>query len=148
MMLIRTRVGPSAIHGTGLFAVERVRKGAPVWRFQPGFDHAFDQAAFEALPPLTREHTRWFCFVSKETGHVILSGDHACFINHAPDPSTGAPPDKAWDGTTVALRDLEPGDEITCDYFAYDADAEWKLRTSDLPGSPPADGFPGAGRPG
>ena len=28
---------------------------------------------------------------------------------------------------TVALRDIAPGEEITCNYYAYDADADWKL---------------------
>ena len=29
--------------------------------------------------------------------------------------------------TTVALRDLAAGEEITCDYWSYDADTPWKL---------------------
>ena len=91
MMLIKTRVAPSGIHGMGLFAVERVPKGTPIWRFQPGFDHDFSPEQFAALPQTARDHTRWFCFVSKVDGHVILSGDHACFINHCDNPNTGAP---------------------------------------------------------
>ncbi len=126
MMLIETRVQPSAIHGMGLFALKAVPRGTPVWKFQPGFDHDFSPAQFAALPPLARAHTRWFCFVSQADGHVILSGDHACFINHSPNPSTGA---AAGGGpvVTVALRDLAAGEEITCNYFDYDADTPWKL---------------------
>ncbi len=41
MMLIRTRVAPSTIHGMGLFTVEPAVKGTPIWRFEPGFDHDF-----------------------------------------------------------------------------------------------------------
>jgi len=127
MMLIPNRVQPSAIHGLGLFTVAFVPAGTPVWRYLPGFDHDFSPADFAALPPLARAHVRWFCFVSRYNGHVILSGDHACFINHSPPPSTGAPPDAPSPVTTVALRDLAVGEEITCDYFAYDADTPWKL---------------------
>ena len=127
MMLIRTRVAPSAIHGMGLFATEAVPKGTPIWRFLAGFDHVFPPADFRVLPPLARQHTRWFCFVSKVDGHVILSGDHACFINHSPDPNTGAPHDALPPVTTVALRDIAAGEEITCNYHAYDADTPWKL---------------------
>ena len=76
---------------------------------------------------LAREHTRWFCFVSKVDGHVILSGDHACFINHSPTNNTGAPLNPQPPVTTVALRDLAAGEEITCDYWSYDADTSWKL---------------------
>src|SRR5262249_53538182 len=121
MMLIRTRVAPSGIHGMGLFAVEAVAKGTPVWRFEPGFDHDFSPEQFAALPVPAREHTRWFCFVSKADGHVILSGDHACFINHSATPNTGAPADAEPSVTTVALRDIASGEEISCDYWGYDA---------------------------
>jgi SET domain-containing protein len=127
MMLIRTRVAPSTIHGMGLFTVEPVLKGKPIWRFEPGFDHDFSPEQFAALPPLARDHTRWFCFVSKVDSHVILSGDHACFINHSPKNNTGAPPNPRPPVTTVALRDLAAGEEITCDYWSYDADTSWKL---------------------
>jgi hypothetical protein len=77
----------------GLFAAKLVSRGTPVWKFQPGFDHDFSPEQFAALPPLARQHTRWFCFVSKMDGRVILSGDHACFINHSLTPNTGAPAD-------------------------------------------------------
>lgn len=127
MMLIATAVRPSGIHGLGLFTVRPVPRGTPIWRFAPGFDHDFSPAQFAALPPLAREHVRWFCFVRRDDGHVILSGDHACFINHAAAPNTGALPAAAPPVVTVALRGLAAGEEITCDYLAYDADAPWKL---------------------
>lgn len=127
MMLIETRVQPSGIHGMGLFAVKFVPQGTPIWRFEPGFDHDFSPEQFAALPPLARDHTRWFCFVSQMDGHVILSGDHACFINHSPAPNTGAGPTAVAPVITVALRDIQAGEEITCNYFAYDADTPWKL---------------------
>jgi SET domain-containing protein len=127
MMLIKTRVQPSAIHGLGLFAREFIPRGTPVWRFEAGFDHDFSPAQFAALPPLAREHTRWFCFVSKIDGHVILSGDHACFFNHSPAPNTGAPLQATPPVETVALRDIAAGEELTCNYYDYDTDTPWKL---------------------
>jgi SET domain-containing protein len=127
MMLIRTRVAPSAIHGLGLFAVESLARGTPVWRFQPGFDQEISPEQFAALPLIAREHLRWFGFFTEEDGHVILNGDHGCFMNHSPTPSTGASPDATVPVTTVALRDIVAGEELTCDYFAFDADATRKL---------------------
>jgi hypothetical protein len=111
----------------GLFAVEAVTEGTPIWRFELGFDHDFSPAQFAALPVLAREHTRWFCFVSKVDGQVILSGDHACFINHSATPNTGAPAHANPSAPTVALRDIAAGEEISCDYWSYDADTAWKL---------------------
>jgi SET domain-containing protein len=127
MMLVKTRAAPSRIHGMGLFAVEPIPRGTAIWRFQPGFDHNFSPEQFAALPVPAREHTRWFCFVSKQDGHVILSGDHACFINHSPAPNTGAPPETTSPVTTVALRDIAANEELTCNYHDYDADTPWKL---------------------
>lgn len=127
MMLVKTRVGPSGIHGMGLMAAEFIARGTPVWRFQPGFDHDFSPGQFDQLPALARDHTRWFCFVSRVNGHVILSGDHACFINHSLSPNSGAPAGALVPVTTVALKDIGAGEEITCNYFDYDADTPWKL---------------------
>ena len=127
MMLIETRVQPSAIHGLGLFAVHFIPRDTPVWKFQPGFDHDFSPAEFAALPELARQHTRWFCFVSQADGHVILSGDHACFINHSATPNTGAPVPAKPPVVTVARHDIAAGEEITCNYYDSDADAHWKL---------------------
>lgn len=55
-----------------------------------------------------------------------VEGD-ACFINHSSANNTGSPPNPQPPVTTVTLRDLAAGEEITCDYWAYDADTSWKL---------------------
>jgi SET domain-containing protein len=127
MMLIETRVAPSTIHGMGLFAVHAVPQNTPIWKFEPGFDRAFSPEQLAVLPPPALAHLRWFGFVSKPEGHVVLSGDHACFMNHSPHPNTGAPPEAMPPVVTVALRDIAAGEEITCNYFDFDADAAWKL---------------------
>jgi SET domain-containing protein len=127
MMLIRTRVAPSAIHGLGLFTTEPVPRGTPVWRFEPGFDFAITPEQFAALPESAREHTRWFGYLDGITGNFLRSGDHACFMNHSPAPNTGAPADAVTPVTTIAMRDLAAGEELTCDYRAFDADVAWKL---------------------
>lgn len=123
MMLVRVRVGASSIHGLGLFAVDDVPTGAPIWRFQPGFDQVFTPAQWRALPEPAQAHVRWFGFVRREDGCWILSGDHACFMNHASAPNTGAGAAGGGGVTTVALHDIAAGEELTCDYRAFDADA-------------------------
>ncbi len=127
MMLIKARVQPSGIHGMGLFAGEAVAKGMAVWRFEAGFDGEFSPAQFAALPGEAQSHLRWFAFVDAGSGNWVLSGDHACFMNHAATPNTGALPDAVPPVTTVALRDIATGEELTCDYFAFDAEATVKL---------------------
>lgn len=127
MLLIRTRVAPSRIQGLGLFTVEAVPAGAPVWRFQPGFDRALTPPEVSALPAPAREYVERYGYRRLSDGVWILSGDHACFMNHAVPPNTGMPPGQPGALCTVALRDLAAGEELTCDYFAFDADAARKL---------------------
>jgi SET domain-containing protein len=111
----------------GLFAAGPISQGTPFWRFTSGFDQAFSQAAAGTFPETARHHLRWFGWVSRDDGSVILSGDHACFMNHSSVPNTGLPQNAMPPFTTVALRDIAAGEELTCDYHAFDADAPWKL---------------------
>lgn len=127
MLLIRTRVAPSPIHGLGLFAAEAIPRGTPVWRFQGGFDHAFTRAEFAELPAPAREHLRWFSYFDAAQDALIKSGDLCCFMNHADTPNTGAGPEAGEPVITVALRDIVAGEELTCDYHAFDADVAWKF---------------------
>jgi SET domain-containing protein len=129
MMLVPTRVAPSRIHGNGLIAISCIPKGTPVWRFQPGFDQRFDARTFSELPENAQAHLRWFAYLSIEDGHWHLSGDHTCFMNHAEQPNTGAVGDSQGPVTTVALRDIAEGEELTCDYRAFDSEAAMKLRS-------------------
>ena len=127
MLLIPARVQPSAIHGLGVFAAAFVPRGTPIWRFEPGFDRAFTPAQFAALPELAQAHLRQHAYPDLPAGNWILSGDLTIFMNHASPPNTGAPPDAPLPLTTVALRDIAAGEELTCDYYAFDGAAVAKL---------------------
>lgn len=127
MLLIPTQVAPSRIHGLGLFARVAVPAGTVVWRFVPGFDQVLTPAQVAALPGPARAHVEWFGYCRLADGCWVLSGDLACFMNHAQPPNTGAPPDQPDAPYTVARRDLVAGEELTCDYFAFDAAAAQKL---------------------
>jgi SET domain-containing protein len=111
----------------GLFAVDAIARGAPVWRFEAGFDRRFSAEEFAALPPEVQLHLRWFAYLDKTTAGWVLSGDHACFMNHSPDPNTGTSSDATPPLVTVARRDIAAGEELTCDYWAFDAKAREKL---------------------
>jgi SET domain-containing protein len=131
MLLIPTRVAPSRIHGQGLFAVSAIPRHTPVWKFQPAFDRTFSPEAFAALPDPAQRHLRWFAYLDPQNHHWVLSGDHACFMNHAAQPNTGTLVDanSTVPVVTVALRDIAAGEELTCNYFAFDAEAKKKVGT-------------------
>ncbi len=130
MLLIPTRLAPSPIHGLGLFTRVAVPAGTVVWRFEPGFDPVLTPAQVASLPEPARAHIEWFGFRRHADGCWVLSGDLACFMNHACPPNTGTPPDRPDAPFTVARRDLAAGEELTCDYFAFDAAAAQKLGTA------------------
>ena len=115
MFVIKTRVGPSQIHGTGVFACENVAIGEPVWRFRPPFDQILSEQDIADLPKAAREYLQIYAYTSSDLGgQLVLSGDHARFLNHSDDPNTEARP-----FLSIARRWIASGDEITCDYGAF-----------------------------
>ena len=54
MLLVKTRLAPSTIHGIGLFADEFIPKGTEVWKFVPGFDLALSVDEVESLPEMAK----------------------------------------------------------------------------------------------
>jgi SET domain-containing protein len=115
MFLIKTRVEPSPIHGCGVFACEAVPIGSLVWRFYPPFDRVISDEQLEGLPDAIRAHLDAYAYHSRELGgKLVLSGDHAKFLNHSADPNTEERP-----LTSLARKTIEAGDEITCDYGAF-----------------------------
>ena len=50
-------------------------------------------------------------------------------MNHSSTPNTGVLPGADDPGLTVTLRPIAAGEELTCDYIAFDAEAATKLGT-------------------
>jgi SET domain-containing protein len=126
MMCIAVDVRPSAIEGLGLFARHAVAAGTVVWRFAPALELTFSDAEVAALPAHAQEFLFHYCYQDLASRRWVLSGDNTRFMNHAADPNTGAVPGVT--DHTVARRDIAAGEELTCDYFAFDAAAAAKLR--------------------
>jgi uncharacterized protein len=55
------------------------------------------------------------------SGCYILCTDDARFINHSSQPNT-IDTQEGEEGLTIAARDIQPGEEITSNYEAFDAD--------------------------
>ena len=126
MMLVKTTVGPSRIHGIGIFAAQFIPKGTPTWRFEPGFDLEITPERFAALPETARAQVLNYAYRDEKTGNYVLCGDDARFYNHSSDPACGPLPDNP--DLCVAYRDIEEGEEMLTDYGDFDADATRKLR--------------------
>jgi len=115
MLLVKTYLARSTIHGLGVFAGEYIRKGTKVWRFVDGFDRAYSPKAFARLPKAARDYIKHHGY--RVDGEILLTVDHDHHINHSEDPNT------YWrNGYIVARRSIRKGQEITNDYYDFDPD--------------------------
>jgi uncharacterized protein len=128
MLLVKTRLGSSAIEGIGLFAAAAIPKGTVTWRFIAGFDQLFTAAQIDKLPEPARGELRRYVYLDERSGKYVFCLDNARFMNHSEKPNTESVfPDGDHFGHDVATRDIAAGDELTCDYRDFDQDHARKL---------------------
>src|SRR5262245_54589509 len=111
MLMVDARRGESPIHGLGLFAHEFIPAGTVIWKFKLNFDSLIPPDMLPLLSPVARQQLMLYSAYDAEDGYYVLSADDDRFTNHSNDPNS-----RAIGGTTVALRDIHPGEEITIDY--------------------------------
>ncbi len=95
MLLVKTYLDRSAIHGIGLFAAERLPKGAVLWRHSLDIDLLLTADQIAALHPAARVQIEKYSYLDRMLGKC--------------------------GGTTVAARDIDAGEELTSDYASFDA---------------------------
>ncbi len=103
------RTYDSPIEGTGLVATELIPAGTVIWKASPD-DIKLTARELRRLPR-EQHHLVYQC-----GDRFILTVDGSQYMNHSCDPNTW------WlgDETTVARRDIQPGEEITYDYASSD----------------------------
>ncbi|MGE5195672.1 MAG: SET domain-containing protein [Deltaproteobacteria bacterium] len=116
MLLVNASAGRSRIHGKGLIARELVPAGALVWVLKKGFDVELTKDQFEELAPIAREQVARYVYTDVATGNYILCSDDAKYMNHSDTPNT-----RTEGNQTTAIADIQPGQEITCNYYEFDA---------------------------
>ncbi len=120
MLLVRTYLDLSNIHGVGLFAAQNIAKGTVIWRLNPVIDRKLSAQEIEALAPPAQEQVRKYTYQDRILGQFVLCGDDARFFNHQENPNCLDYPDENG-GCTMAARDIREGEELTCDYASFDA---------------------------
>lgn len=114
MLLVKTYLDRSPIHGIGVFAAEPIRKDTKIWRFVEGFDRCYTLKQFARLPKAARDFMKNYAY--RVDGEVLFTVDHDHHMNHSDKPNTYL---KA--GYTIARRNIRKGEEITNDYREFDA---------------------------
>jgi uncharacterized protein len=115
LLLARTKIDTSPIHGIGCFARDPIRSGTLVWKHHHIVDIAFSAEQIRAMPPVFQAFLTQYA--SKEFGEdrYTLCADNARFINHSDTPNLTHAAD-----TIVANRDIAADEELTLDYRRVD----------------------------
>jgi len=96
--------------GRGVVATRLIPKGTIVWT-QCEFDIVFSPERLEKLPTVFKEIATVYGYVD-QVGDTILCWDHGRYVNHSCDPAMLSLGHKI----EIAVRDIQPGEELTCDY--------------------------------
>src|SRR5207244_13127156 len=122
MVLDKTRLGPIKNHGIGGFADARIPKGQMIWMFDARIDVRVPISDLPTLPPPMRAFLRKYGYeeMHEDRRTIVLCGHHARHVNHSKDANV------TEGEADIAARDIERGGELTCNYYAFDLDAERK----------------------
>ena len=119
-MLVRTKLDKSSIAGIGLFAEEAIKAGTVVWKFQPKLDLLLTKDEVNELADAAKEQFLNYAYFDESYGKYLLCGDDARFFNHSDDPNCAN--GDGDEDTTIAARDIEKGEELTCNYKTFYSD--------------------------
>lgn len=119
MLLVKTKVMESDIHGKGLFADEDIAKGSVIWKYAPGTTQRYKLKKFYDLIEKSEFETAktllTYSYVRK--GYVYFVKDNTRYINHTEQPNIVFSSNFA----EVATRDILKGEELTENYLlSYD----------------------------
>jgi uncharacterized protein len=96
--------------GYGVVATEFIPMGTVVWVRDP-LDMVLDKADVASLSPLYKPMIDRYAY-EEEDGSVILCWDHARFVNHSCEATCLT----AGHAFEIAVRDIQPGEQLTDDY--------------------------------
>lgn len=105
--------------GYGVFASQLIPKGSLVFVQDP-LDIEITPEQYQELNETSRQLAEKYSYIDAR-GNRILSWDAGKYVNHSCNPNTMS---TAW-GFEVALRDIEPGEEITDEYALFNL--EWEM---------------------
>ena len=114
MLLVKTYLDKSRIHGLGVFAAQPICKGAKIWRFVYGFDRFYTRKRLAKQPKAARDYINLHGYQWKN--EILLSMDYDTFMNHSENPNTDF-----HNGFVIARSNIRKGEEITNDYRAFEA---------------------------
>lgn len=117
MMLVPTFVAASDVEGVGVFAEKKIKSGSLIWRFDASFDRLVPTSWAETEPKMMREFLKRYAYPAhSDPDMLVIEIDNGRFMNHSAAPNT----DFKEVIRGYALRDIQKGEELTCNYSEFD----------------------------
>lgn len=115
MLRVKTKLSLSRVDGIGLFADQFIPKGTVTWQYDPAFDMRWTEEMVKDLPQWTKDQFSKYSYFDYKQNCYVLCADDQRYINHSIDPNILSTPDQ-----DVAGRDIQPGEELFCNYEHYE----------------------------
>ena len=104
--------------GYGVRATQRIPKGTILWALDP-LDRVFGPHEVQALGESLWPVLEVYSYVNG-SGKRVLCWDHGRFMNHSCEPVSLSP----GVDFELAVRDIEEGEEVTCDYSSLNLEED------------------------
>ena len=124
MLRVKTKLGGSTIEGIGLFANQFIPKDTVVWEYNPIIDLKLRKDEIESLAEGARQQVQKYSYREEMSGLYIFCGDDARFFNHSEHPNFVSINWGPFGGRMIAERDINKGEELTCNYASFDKDVK------------------------
>lgn len=115
---VHARLGVSAIHGIGVFAIVPIAAGVRLFGPERDDVRPVPAAVVEDLAASLRQLYKDFCVPALGSYFAPASFNHltvAWYLNHGEKPNVTCTQDEGF----MTLRDIAEGEELTIDYRAF-----------------------------
>jgi uncharacterized protein len=114
----RVIVRSSGIHAAGCFAVDRIPSGTRV------LEYTGDRISQDLADDLYKDRPYTYLFGFGDGTRVIDGYGTAMYVNHSCTPNCETEEDEEGAVWIIAIRNIQPGEELTYDYFLYDGEGD------------------------
>lgn len=113
MLLVSVYLDKSPVEGIGVFAKNAISKGSLIWKLDLRYDRMIEVEAYERETGPVKDYLDRYAYPCRsDPRYIVFEADDARYMNHADDPNC----DVSSGHEAFALRDIAPGEELTCDY--------------------------------